>query len=265
MQRPVEEVVREIEALGRKLVFFVDDNIFSNRKVAESLFRALTSLNIRWACQTSIDVARHDDLLALMEKSGCIGVIVGFESLIKENLIQMNKRWNVGRAEYESAIRKFHDHGMMIYGSFVFGYDHDTVEAFDECVEFAIRSRLYIANFNPLTPTPGTALYCRLRKEGRLLYDRWWLDPDYRYGQAIFRPLGMSAKELTDGCFKARTEFYKYRSILSRASGACGSSFSPYNLCIFLASNFISRREILRKQDAAFGAAPSFLLKSDPS
>ena len=103
--------------------------------------------------------------------------------------------------------------GIGIYGTFVFGYDADTRDTIDRTVDFALESRLEIANFNPLTPTPGSALYDRLRDEGRLLSPQWWLDPDYRYGDAIFEPRGMSADELAEGVFEARGRFYSWRSI----------------------------------------------------
>lgn len=254
MQRPVEDVVAEIERLPRhQPVFFVDDNIFSNEAQAETLFRALASLKIRWASQVSIDIARHERLLGLMAASGCFAVTVGFESLNEANLRQMKKRWNVRRGDYTSVVRCFRKHGIMIYGTFIFGYDHDTPGAFDTTLEFARDARFFLANFNPLTPTPGTALYERLKAERRLLYDRWWLDPDYRYGHATFQPARMTPGQLTEGCYRVRREFYSYGSILKRIAGLGRRVGTPHRLGAYLLSNLISRREILRKQDAAFG------------
>ena len=253
IQRPVSDVVAEIESLNRRVIFFVDDNLFSNARNAEALFRALIPLKVRWSCQVSIDIARNDALLALMEKSGCKAVLIGFESLNEANLQQMKKKWNLKRGDYATAIRKFQDRGLMIYGTFVFGYDHDTVEAFDVTVDFAVRSGFYLANFNPLTPTPGTALYERLKAQRRLLFDRWWLDPAYRYGQATFQPVGMTPEDLTAGCLRARRRFYEYGSMLRRAVGGGIRLTDPYHVGIYALSNLISRREIRRKQDIRFG------------
>jgi hypothetical protein len=100
---------------------------------------------------------------------------------------------------------------------------------------------------------PETELYKRLEKENRLLFKRWWIDPKYSYGQAIFRPLRMTPEQLTNGCFKARYKFNKYRSIASRAIDLRTNCRSPIRLAIFLRSNIISRREIFRKQGRAFG------------
>lgn len=253
-QRPVREVVAEIEALDRRHIFLVDDNIFVDRPRAEELFRALIPLKIRWSCQVSIDVAADDALLRLLEQSGCTTAVVGFESLDAANLRQMRKAWNLRALDYETAVRKFRDHGIMIYGSFVFGYDYDTVDSFERCLEFALRSKFYLANFNPLTPMPGAALYDRLQAEGRLLHDRWWLTPEFRYGQATFRPRGMAPDELTAGCFRARQAFNRYSSIVRRALDPRANSRDLYRMGLHVASNLVSRREIRRKQGQRLGS-----------
>jgi radical SAM superfamily enzyme YgiQ (UPF0313 family) len=252
-QRSIRDVIAEIEALDSKYIVLVDDNIFADTQHAAELFTALIPLNIRWACQVSIDVARDTRLLDLMAKSGCISALIGFETLNEANLRQMKKHWNVGHGDYATAIEQFHARGIMLYATFVFGYDHDTPEAFDRTVDFALRSRFFLANFNPLTPTPGAALYDRLQSEGRLLYDRWWLDPQFSYGQAIFEPRGMTADELTAGCFRARQQFNRYSAIARRALNWQANSRTLAQLGIYLAANWVSRREIYRKQGARLG------------
>ncbi|MCK6624403.1 MAG: B12-binding domain-containing radical SAM protein [Anaerolineae bacterium] len=252
-QRPVPEVVADIEASGRRHIFLVDDNIFVDVPKAKELFRALIPLKIRWSCQVSIDVAQDEELLRLMEQSGCTTAVIGFESLDEHNLAQMKKKWNLKYGDYATSVQKFRDRGIMIYGSFVFGYDHDTPDSFERSVEFAIRHNFYLANFNPLTPMPGAKLYERLRAEGRLIYDRWWLAPDYTYGEAAFHPRGMTAEELTEGCFHARKQFNAYSSIFKRALDFKTNCRDPYRLGLHLASNLVSRNEILRKQGRQLG------------
>jgi radical SAM superfamily enzyme YgiQ (UPF0313 family) len=251
--RPVDEVIAELETLGGRHLFFVDDNLLADASRAEALFRALVPLRIRWSCQTSIDVCREPRLLKLMASSGCQAVTIGFESLDQRNLQQMKKQWAMKDGDYAASVRKLRDHGMMIYGTFVFGYDYDTVDSFDASVDFALRSRFFLANFNPLTPTPGTALYARLQAEGRLLHDRWWLAPGFRYGQAVFRPRRMTPEQLAEGCFRARRAFNTYRSLFRRALDWRTNCRSPRRLGAFLLGNFVSRREILRKQGMALG------------
>jgi radical SAM superfamily enzyme YgiQ (UPF0313 family) len=188
-----------------------------------------------------------------MAKSGCVTALIGFESLDPANLRQMKKGWNLKFGDYDSSIRKFRDAGIMIYGTFVFGYDHDTPDAFDEAVEFTIRHKFFLANFNPLTPTPGAPLFERLRREGRMIYERWWLDPRYRYGEATYHPRGMTAAELTEGCYRARRAFNTYPSITCRLIDLKTNLRSPYRAWIYLLSNRISRREILGKQGRTLG------------
>ena len=126
--RPVGEVVAEIESLRDRHLLFVNDNLLADVSRAEDLFRALAPLRIRWSCQTSINVCRESRLLKLMAESGCQTMLIGFESLDERNLQQMKKQWALKGGDYAVSIRKLHDHGIMIYGTFVFGYDYDTVE-----------------------------------------------------------------------------------------------------------------------------------------
>lgn len=253
-QRPVAELVAEIEALGRKHVIFIDDNLFVNVPKAEELFRALIPLSIRWACLVSVDIAKNARLLELMAKSGCVAAATGFESLDKENLGQMRKGWNLKDDDHITAIQKFHDQGIMIYATFVFGYDQDTVDSFDITAEFAIRSKFALANFLALTPTPGSRLYNRLMSENRLIFDRWWLDPDYRFGQATFRPLRMTTDELPEGCRRARKTFYEYGSILKRALGPVANNHDLSHLGIYLAANLVVKHNVFSNIGRRLGA-----------
>jgi radical SAM superfamily enzyme YgiQ (UPF0313 family) len=253
-QRPLDDVVAEIEALDTSYFFLVDDNLFANRPQIVALLNALIPLKIRWGCQTSIDIACDAELMDLLTRSGCFLATIGFESLNAANLKQMKKGSNLKYHDYDLAIRQFHDRGIMIYGTFIFGYDGDTVDSFESVVDFALRSKFCLANFNPLTPTPGSPLYRRLEKEGRLIYKKWWINPSYRYGQAIFRPSGMSPQELTDGCLRARKRFHTFSSIFSRALNTKANSHSINSFCIYLLANYINRKEIFAKQGSMFGA-----------
>ncbi len=252
-QRPVREVAEEIERIGRRHVFFVDDNLFVDVPKARELFQALIPLGITWSCQVSIDIARDRELVGLMARSGCTTALIGFESLDAGNLQQMKKGWNLKFGDYATSIRALQDGGIMIYGTFVFGYDRDAVDSFDRAVEFAIRNRFFLANFNPLTPTPRAPLYDRLKRENRLIHDRWWLDPAYRYGEATFHPRGMTAQDLTAGCFRARCAFNTFGSFARRLFDPRTTLRSPRRVGIYILSNLISRREIRRKQGISLG------------
>jgi radical SAM superfamily enzyme YgiQ (UPF0313 family) len=252
-QRPVAEVAEEIRAAGRRTVLLVDDNLFVDTEKARELFEALLPLNVRWGCQVSIDVVRDESLLDLMAASGCISALIGFESLAPASLRQMKKGWNRKWLGYREAISRLKRRGILVYGSFVFGYDHDTVDTFAETARFALDERLFLVNFSALTPTPGSPLYDRLRREGRLLHDRWWLDPGYRYGDATFRPARMTPDELTHGCQAARRAFFGRRSIARRLLDLQTHLRSPARAALYLGANWICRRELSAKLGRPLG------------
>src|SRR4051794_6612560 len=193
-RRPVEDIIHEIAQVKqhKSLFFFVDDNITSNIEQAKQFFRALIPLKIRWVSQSSINAAHDEEFLDLLVASGCMGVLIGFESLDQANLKEMNKSFNTMRGGFEKALSNLRRRHIRVYGTFIFGYDRDTPDSFAKTVRFAREQSMYIAAFNHLTPFPGTPLYQRLQSEGRLLYDAWWLDERYSYNQIPFRPAGMS-------------------------------------------------------------------------
>lgn len=252
--RPVEDVVEDIRRSGRRHIFLVDDNLFVDSDIARELFEALIPLNIRWSCQVSIDIARDEALVRLMRRSGCISALVGFESLDIDSLRELKKHWNVKWQSYDEAIGVFRRAGIMMYGTFVLGCDTDTVDSFGKVLEFSLRNKFLLANFNPLTPMPGAPLFERMKGEGRLLHDKWWLDPTFGYGDATFEPRGMSANDLTRGCFSARKQFNSTNSIVRRMLDARVNSRTPYRAGIYLAANLISRREVYCKQGRRLGS-----------
>ena len=218
-RRPVDDIIAELRPLKdtKKLFFFVDDNITSNLAQAKEFFRALIPLKIRWVSQSSINAAHDDEFLELLARSGCQGVLIGFESLNPANLKAMNKSFNTMRGGFATALANLRRHRIRVYGTFIFGYDGDTPESFDPTVDFAQEHALYIAAFNHLTPFPGTPLYERLVRENRMLYEAWWLDDRYSYNRIPFQPKGMAPEELQRGCLAARRRFYSWPSILRRS------------------------------------------------
>jgi radical SAM superfamily enzyme YgiQ (UPF0313 family) len=251
--RPVGDVIREIENRGCRTIFFVDDNIASDVSSAKELFRALIGLRVRWVGQISIDLAGDYELVELMAESGCKGVLVGFESLIEENLAQMGKYCNLNVNGYERYLRRLNERGIMLWGSFLLGCDADNAEAIEAAARFAEAHKLALAAFNPLTPYPGTPLYDELSSKGRMLSERWWLDPAFRFGHAVFRPQLMTPEELTEGCMKARLAFNRYRSILRRATDIRANCSGLFNALAYVAGNLIARREVVVKQGLALG------------
>jgi radical SAM superfamily enzyme YgiQ (UPF0313 family) len=221
-RRPLDAVLAEVAALKdeKRLFFFVDDNITSNLAEAKLFFRELAKLNVRWVSQASINAAHDEEFLDVIARSGCRGVLIGFESLDPQALRAMNKGFNTMKGGYERALANLRRFGIRLYGTFIFGYDTDSAASFMRAVDFARAHHFYIAAFNHLTPFPGTPLYGRLEKEGRLLYDAWWLDERYRYNMIPFQPATMTASELQRQCREARRAFYGWPSILRRSVDA---------------------------------------------
>lgn len=251
--RPVESLRAELEQLNRhRLLFFVDDNLFSSETNLHALLQAIRPLKLRWSCQISIDVARSPDMLDKLAEAGCIFVLIGFESMEPGNLRMMNKPWNSVSGSYKQVVRQLHQRGIGVYGTFVFGYDFDTPDTIKRSLEFALEAQLEIANFNPLTPTPGSPLYSRLRAEGRLLSPVWWLDPEYRYGNPIFKPRAITPEQLAHGCFDARKQFYAWSSIARRVF-MTDKPFALFGTSMTAIASVISRREIYRKQGRQLG------------
>src|SRR5262249_53227733 len=137
-RRPIGDILGELETLKRekKLFFFVDDNITSNLEQAKEFFRALIPLGIRWVSQASIHAAHDEEFLRLLTRSGCQGVLIGFESLHPANLQEMNKAFNTMRGGFVQALANLRRHRIRVYGTFIFGYDGDTPESFAEALAF---------------------------------------------------------------------------------------------------------------------------------
>ncbi len=243
--RPVSDVVAEIKALNQKYIIFIDDNLFVDIPKIKELLQALIPLKIHWGSAVTLDIVKNKQLLDLMVQSGCLAVTIGFESLNDQILQQMNKGWNLKFGDFSTIIQRFHDRGIMVLPTFLFGYDHDSIDAFDATAEFAIRSKVVQASFFTLTPMPGTKLYSRLKSEKRLIFTRWWLDPKYRFGQATFYPKGMKPTELSEGCRRARKTFYSYRSIFQRAFDPAANCRNFRNLGFTLGLNLVVKHNFM--------------------
>ena len=247
-RRPSGDIFTELESLRDKpLIFFVDDNITSNMDQAKEFFRELKKLKIRWVSQASVNAAHDEEFLQLIKESGCQGVLIGFESLNPDNLKKMNKGFNTMLGGYEKALANLRKYNIRLYITFVFGYDEDTQASFAQTVDFALQHKFYIAAFNHLTPFPGTPLYKRLEQEGRLLFEKWWLDEHYSYNMIPFQPAHMTPEELQRGCVEARAEFYNWSNIWQRGLDSVNRS-SAAMWWQFYGINAMFRAEV-RKRD----------------
>jgi radical SAM superfamily enzyme YgiQ (UPF0313 family) len=237
--RPISDVVREIESLPSRNVFIIDDNIMSNRLRTRKLFEALTPLGLRWGSQCTISIAQDAKMLALAARSGCIGLAIGFESFCKESLNGAHKRFNRPDQYYED-IETIKSYGILIWGSFVLGFDEDDEANLEKTVWSAKRSKLDFACFNFLTPLPGTDVYEAFERDGRLTNKNW---ADYNMANLVFRPIRVTDKVLKEKVRKAWLEFYSLKALIHRL-GLPWGKIRMFIWLVNLALCFYTRKEL---------------------
>ena len=239
--RPIDEVIAEIKGFDTKEFFFMDDNIVGRPKYAKELFQRLIPLKVIWGSQASITMAKDPELLRLYAESGGKYAFIGFESLSQKNLEKLRKGWNSAE-NYKEAIKKIHDAGINIIGSFVFGLDEDDKTVFKNTFEFIMDTNMDVAQFFILTPLPGTVTYSVLEKEGRII-DRDWAK--YHTGEVVFQPKGMTINELQNGYYWIFRNTYTIKNILKR------SLRSPKGIAYRIAANLSYRKKALKMPDVA--------------
>jgi radical SAM superfamily enzyme YgiQ (UPF0313 family) len=244
-QRPVENVVSELQALKRSypfyqrpvrhwqdgLLFFLDDNLLGNCRYARELLVALRSFKKKWYTQASVSIARDEETLKLAKEAGCCVLALGLESVIQASLDYANKTCNQTDF-YHDAVERIHSAGIMVAASFVLGFDEDDASVFEKTLNFAVESGLDFASFHILTPYPGTPFYDQMKREGRLLVpDGHWQKFDTQH--VVFRPRKMTPWELQEGFRWLWREFVSLKSIWKRAGGTKHRWFYwPVNLFI---------------------------------
>jgi radical SAM superfamily enzyme YgiQ (UPF0313 family) len=236
--RPISEVINEIKALKARFVFFTDNNIVGNPRYAKEFFKALIPLKIRWISQGSLNIARDLELLKLAAKSGCVGILVGIESLVQEALAAMGKRVNKV-SQYAREIKRIHQHGIGLIGCFVFGFDQEDASVFKKTVDFVRKLNIEVPQFTLLTPYPGTALRTTLEKAGRILHNQW---EKYDVSHVVFRPEKMTPEQLLQSYRQACRKVYSYWSILKRTVWALPYLRSLYKFSVFWQINLVYRR-----------------------
>ncbi len=221
--RPPDDVVSELETFGRgRPVLFTDENVFTDRNWVMALLRRMEERGIHqpYAVQASLNIADDEEVLAALKRTGCITVLIGFESVSEESLRAMRKGVNlkIGVKRYGEKIAKLHDHGLASSGTFMFGYDGDDPSIFERTVEFVLKSGVDVAHFGLLTPNPGTDLYDRLAVEGRLLFTNFPADyARYDLRTAVFRPRLMTPEQLEEGLVRAVQAVGDWRVVARRA------------------------------------------------
>jgi radical SAM superfamily enzyme YgiQ (UPF0313 family) len=212
--RPVREVITELEQCSPRILFG-DDNVMIHTKYSRELFDAMVPLKKHWVGQASLAALHKVENIEVMARSGCKALFIGFESVDDVAVNSSGKRQNKPR-KYVDIVRALSDHGIAVWGSFIFGLDEDAGDAFEKTVDFCIESKITMALFALLTPYPGTRLYKRLLAENRLSKDKWWLSTDHDTDAPFYTPKQLSRDELRDGWVRAWRKMYSYGSIARR-------------------------------------------------
>jgi radical SAM superfamily enzyme YgiQ (UPF0313 family) len=215
--RPVPEVIAEIESIDASRFFFVDDALGLNREAGKRLFTEMIPLKRHWMGQGTASLAEDVELLKLMRRSGCQGLLVGFESVQKGTQHEMKKIKNL-KIDFYEAMRRFHGEGISILGAFVFGFDYENKDVFDQTYEFIVKGRMDCVQLRILQPLPGTRLYTRLLSEGRLFEPDWWLR-GYPPDTLLYQPKSMTADELLSGYARLTRQTYSFDAMFKRFFG----------------------------------------------
>jgi len=238
-QRTAEDVLDELAEMEGKYVAFMDDNLIGyspeSRERAKTIFHGMIDrkLKKRWWMQTSINAVEDEECLKLAAKSGCMFAFVGFESVNSDVLKELKKGVNlkIGTENYKKTIRTFHKYGIAVMGGFILGIDHESESYYNEFARYLFRSGIDVCQISLLTPLPGTQLYEKMEKEGRLFYTNFPEDWDkYRLSRIVHHLEGVTEEEVYAGDNLIKRRIY---SPLLLAIRMIRSFFSLWNFPTF--------------------------------
>lgn len=226
-QRPVDRIIEEMKTIKSKYLVFWDDNILANNKISKNLFREMIPLKKRWMSQLTVDVTKDKEMLDLVEKSGCMGVFIGMESVNQKSLNSINKSFNKVE-NFKEKIKILHDRGIMVTAGIMLGFDDDDASIFERTMEVLHEIKADSAGIVIFTPSPGTRLYNQFLDEGRIIDHNW---DHYDTNNVIFKPQKMTPEQLQEGYHWLKHEFYSYKNIVQRNLRSCVNLWNiPYNL-----------------------------------
>ena len=223
--RDIDNVIEEIKALPKRQLTFADDNLTADKKYAHELMDRLKPLKVSWMCQASLDLCEDSELLAKMAQAGCTSILLGIESLDEAALKEAGKYQNKIE-KFEKGIKTIHDHGIHVIGSFIVGFDTDRLDAFDRIFDFTMKNGITMISLNVLTAYPGTDLYDRMKKDGRINNvdtDMLGIYPTMRYNH-------VSQADMFSKFFAVTEKMFSYEVVLPKARKTLGSGkFTHYN------------------------------------
>jgi len=205
----VDEILTEISRLKGRHLYFLDDHLLGNQNLAADLFDGMRGMNRVFQGAATVKSILEGDLIEKAADAGLRSLFVGFETFSLENLKQSNKSQNL-KLDYERAVKRLHDLGIMINGSFVFGLDDDNKDVFKRTVDWGVKNAITTATYHILTPYPGTRLYDSMINSGRILTNDWDL---YDTRHVVYETRGLSSEELENGYKWSYSEFYKWSNV----------------------------------------------------
>lgn len=237
--RPIPEVIDEIRSLRSRLITFLDPNLVSDRDYARRLLEALVPLHLKWMAPAPSDIIYDHELFDLMVRSGCRGLLIGFESLSQASLDRSGKVHN-RVSQYREIVKTLHENGIAVLGCFVLGFDDDDPGILKRTAEIVYNLEIDLPRYALLTPFPGSRLYYRLKSEGRLLTEDWSL---YDAQHVVFRPKQLEAAELQEIFDNTLRQTYSYRHIFHRVR------VSPLGKVMAVMANWGTRQFLLSTLD----------------
>lgn len=210
-KKPMDLIIKEIDSLPNKLIVFLDDDLFADLNYAKTFLNYLKERNKKWVSQATLRFAEDISFVKLVKKAGCLGLFIGLETFPHKERPEFQKNKKI--KNMESAFKLLQDQGILVEGSFVFGFDEDREDIFEKTVKFVKKVELPSATFNILTPYPGSEIYEKFEKEGRIITKDW---EKYNHNEVVFLPKNMSPEKLYEGWAWARKETYSLKSIFKR-------------------------------------------------
>ena len=248
--RPIKDVIEEIKAIPQKTIMFYDSSLTINKEYSKQLFREMKGLGKRFFCNGNSNVLANDiELVNLSKEAGCVSWLIGFESISQKTINEIGKKTNKV-LEYEKAIENIHKNGMAVIGCFMFGSDFDKPTIFDETLKVIKKLKIDICDFCVLTPFPGTSIFKKLEKEGRILKKDW---ASYNLKTIVFKPKQMTLDEIHEGVQKMYTEFYSIPYTTRRILRGLKLGIFPFFL--IMARNIVATmnaRRLFVKKDKKF-------------
>jgi radical SAM superfamily enzyme YgiQ (UPF0313 family) len=211
--RPIDDVIEEIKNLPQKTFMFYDTSLTINPEYTKELFKKMKGLHKRFFCNGNVDVLANDpEFVRLSKEAGCASWLIGFESVDQSTLDSIGKKTNIV-SDYCTAVHNIHQNHMTVVGCFIFGFDTDTPKVFEETLTLIKQLKIDVADFCTLTPFPGTPLFLKLEKEGRILTKDWSL---YTLKKVVFQPKQLTKDDLIKGIQMMYADFYSLKNTLKR-------------------------------------------------